>query len=321
MTLQFMRKFRLTVQIAKGQPQALDLSDFYFRFRVSQPTAEQPKTAEIYVYNLSLNTVNLLAGKEDQNKDTQVILEFAYGTDDFETVFKGAAFQFRRGRDSATDTWLCILAQCGDFVKNFALVNDSIPAGTSVNDVQDFFIKQYNSNGIDTGEVPTLTGQRYPRGRVFFGQLDYHVNRFCKENNITFDVTDDLFNAVPIGGYSQMPMQILTPKTGMVGMPQLTSEGVRVSCLLNPKMKRGGRVQIDMTNLQTEAYDTTYRQQGNDQPFKNQKLATNADGTFAIVSVEHYGESRGQDCTTDLICVGIGAVVPLSGVSITGVNG
>ncbi|MBF7687088.1 baseplate hub protein [Acinetobacter rathckeae] len=318
---QWIRQCKLTVQINKDQPQALDLSDFRIVFHVAQPTTEQPKSAEIYIYNISHKTMNMLAGENSQNKDTQVILEVGYKSGPLEILFKGTSFQFRKGRDNQVDTWLCILAQSADTVKSFAIVNNSLPAGTSVSDMQDFIVKEYSSNGIDTGEVPTLTGQRYPRGRVFFGSLDRHTSQFCRDNNISFSLDDDIFNAVPFGGYSMLPMQILNKDTGMIGMPQLTSEGLRVTSLINPKFKRNGRVQIDLSNLQTESYDIQYGKQGVDQPFKNQNSATNPQGTFIIVSVEHYGDIRGDEWYSTLICVGVDAVVPKSGLLISGVNG
>jgi hypothetical protein len=64
------------------------------------------------------------------------------------------------------------------------------------------------------------------------------------------------------------------PQTGVIGMPQLTSEGLNITCLLNPKLKWGGRVQVDMTNMQTESYDINYGGQMVDQPYKNPNLAT-----------------------------------------------
>lgn len=317
---QWIRQCRLTVQINKDQPQALDLSEFRIVFHVAQPTTEQPKYAEIYIYNMSHKTMNTLAGENSQNKDTQVILEVGYKSGPLETLFRGTSFQFRKGRDNQTDTWLCILAQCADTVKSSAVVNNSLPAGTSLNDMQQFILQQYNSYGIDIGETPQLTEQRYPRGRVFFGSLDRHANQFYKDNNTSCSVDDDTFNAIPLGKYSVIPMLSLNKENGMIGMPRLTSEGVQVTSLINPKFKRNGRIQIDLSNLQTESYDVQYGQQGVDQPFKNQNLATNAQGTFIIVSVEHYGDIRGDEWYSTLICVGVDTVVPKSGLLISGVD-
>ena len=75
MTLQWKRNCKLTIQIDANEPKALDLSQFKIVFNIGQATNEQPKAAEIYIYNLSSETMNLLAGVDSQKINTQVILE------------------------------------------------------------------------------------------------------------------------------------------------------------------------------------------------------------------------------------------------------
>jgi hypothetical protein len=319
MTLQWKRNCKLTIQIDANDPKALDLSQFKIVFTVGQATSEQPKAAEIYIYNLSASTMNLLAGVDSQKINTQVILECGYGSE-LSVVFKGRVFQYRRGRDNPTDTWLCVLAISGDAVQNDALVNQSIPAGTSKNEVSNILVSETNKYGLVTGEIASISEQQYPRGRVFFGSLHDSIQQFGKENNIDFDYSDDVISSINKLGFSVEPVQVLTPKTGMVGMPQLTSEGLIVKCLLNPKLKRKGRVQVDMSNLQTESYDIGYSSQQVDQPYKNPKLATNAEGMFIIQAIEHSGDTRGDEWYTHLVCTAINAVVPKSGITINAVD-
>lgn len=80
MTLQWKRNCKLTIQLDQSEPKALDLSEFKITFQVSQPTTEQPKAAEIYIYNLSSETMNLLAGVDSQKINTHTGL--AYFIDD-----------------------------------------------------------------------------------------------------------------------------------------------------------------------------------------------------------------------------------------------
>ena len=80
------------------------------------------------------------------------------------------------------------------------------------------------------------------------------------------------------------------------------------------------RVQVDLTNMQTESYDIAYGQQGVDQPHKNPNLATNAGGLFIVQSTEHTLDNRGNDWYTKSICTAVGATVPKSGISITAVD-
>lgn len=319
MTLQWKRNCKLTIQLDQNEPKALDLSEFKITFQVSQPTTEQPKAAEIYIYNLSSETMNQLSGVDSQKINTQVILECGYG-DELSVTFKGRVFQYRRGRENPTDTWLCVLAVSGDVVQNEAVVNQTVPAGTSKKEVGQKLLSETNKYGLVTGEIADISEQQYPRGRVFFGSLHDSLQNFGKENNVTFDYSDDVISSINTLGYSLEPVQILTPKTGMVGMPQLTSEGLIVKCLLNPKLKRKGRVQVDMTNLQTEAYDISYGSQMVDQVFKNPKTATNADGMFIIQAIEHSGDTRGDEWYTTLVCTAINAVVPKTGITINAVD-
>ena len=315
MTLQWKRNCKLTIQIDANEPKALDLSQFKIVFQVSQATTDQPKAAEIYIYNLSANRMNLLAGVDSQKINTQVVLECGYGSE-LSVVFKGRVFQYRRGRDNPTDTWLCVLAISGDVVRNEALVNVCLPAGTSKSEAGNTLIEETNKYGLVTGEIADISEQQYPRGRVFFGSLHESIQQFGKENNVEFDYADDVISSISTLRYSVEPVQELTPKTGLVGLPQLTSEGLIVKCLLNPKLKRKGRIQIDMSNLQTESYDIARGSQGLDQPHKNPKTAASADGMFVIQAIEHTGDTRGDEWYTHLVCTAINAVVPKTGITI-----
>ena len=88
----------------------------------------------------------------------------------------------------------------------------------------------------------------------------------------------------------------------------------------NPKLKRKGRIQVDMSNLQTESYDIGYSGQQVDQPYKNPKTATNAEGMFIIQAIEHSGDTRGDEWYTTLVCTAINAVVPKTGITINAVD-
>lgn len=316
----WLRKIKLSIQIDQGNPEALDLSEFKINFHIGQATAETPKAAEIYIYNLSDETMNKLAGSDSEKKDTIVTLEVGYRDTPLETLFKGQVFQFRRGRDNQVDRWLCVLAQSGDHLKNFAVVSRGVPAGTSINNTGKILIAEAENHGVTAGEIPVLSDQKYPRGRVFFGSLYSHMGQFYTENDVFIDMDDGILNANTYVGYRTEPVIILNRDSGMIGMPQMTTEGLKVACAINPKIKRGGRIQVDTTNLQTEAYDIDFDRQGKDQVFKNPNTTTNKAGLFIVQSIESIGDTRGEDWYHNLVCTAIGATVPKSGVSIKGVD-
>ncbi|MFX6145246.1 hypothetical protein ABTF59_18870, partial [Acinetobacter baumannii] len=82
----------------------------------------------------------------------------------------------------------------------------------------------------------------------------------------------------------------MNANTGMVGMPQLTTEGLMVNCLLNPQLRRGRRIHVDTSSIQTQAFDFDYQSQGVYQPQKDLKTAGGINGIYIIKAVEHYGD-------------------------------
>lgn len=66
MSEQWIRQCKLTVQVDQNKPRALDLSEYHIYFHISQPTTDAPKTAEIYIYNLSKIRMDELCGVDDQ---------------------------------------------------------------------------------------------------------------------------------------------------------------------------------------------------------------------------------------------------------------
>ncbi|MGJ3459400.1 phage protein [Acinetobacter baumannii] len=319
MSEQWKRNCRLTVQLKYGEPEALDLSEMRIVFRINQPTAETPKAAEFYIYNLSEDTMNRLAGEDNSNVGAMVTFEVGYG-DELSTIFKGSTFQYRREHESPTDKFLCILAQSGDKAKNYALVNKTIAAGTTVDQVKNEIAKEYQANGVETGELPQLSDQTYVRGKVMFGSLDDQIRQFCKDTNTEYFIDDEYLYMVGISSYLLDSVFEMNANTGMVGMPQLTTEGLMVNCLLNPQLRRGRRIHVDTSSIQTQAFDIDYQSQGVDQPQKDLKTAGGINGIYIIKAVEHYGDTRGDDWYTSTVSVGQGAVVPKSGITITAVD-
>ena len=78
---QWLRYFRLVVAVDKDNQQAIDLSEFRCKFRISQAVIGKPCTAEITVYNVSQETVNRLGIGTNviENQGMRVIIEAGYG--------------------------------------------------------------------------------------------------------------------------------------------------------------------------------------------------------------------------------------------------
>lgn len=257
------RYCKLTVQVKNGAVQALDLSDFRITFRVAQATVNSPKFAEIYIYNLSEEMMNLLAGKDNEQKGQTIILEAGYQSF-YDIVFKGSVFQFRRGRDNPTDKFLCIIAQSGEAAK-YAITNASVIAGINAMEERNIILKDLQEKGVDPRYLNDIDSKAYVRGRVLFGQSTELLNKLAANTGSVCRIEDDQITMIEENGKTNEQAIVLTPSTGLVGMPQLTLDGLRFTALLNPSIKFGSQIQIDMSLVQTQNFDIGYGQQGLDQ--------------------------------------------------------
>ena len=117
-----------SLKVARGSGKGLDLSDFRIKFQVKRSDTVTPNTADIRVYNLDEKTAIQI-----REEFTQVKLECGYPGNSG-VIFQGNILQVIIGRESATDTFIDIIAGDGDRAFNFAVVNATLAPGTTQTD-------------------------------------------------------------------------------------------------------------------------------------------------------------------------------------------
>jgi archaellin len=304
MTLQFIRKVGLVVGQSSGG-NGLDLSSMQIHFQVSQQDTETPSTAIIRVFNLSDNTEKMIQ-KEFQN----VVLQAGYeGEGNYGQIFTGTIKQFKRGRLNAKDSYLDILAADGDKAYNFALVNKSLAAGSSVKDRVETIGQAFEKYDVSTGTLQGLdkataaTGGVLPRGKVMFGLAKDQLGAPTATAGVSWNIQDGKLVTTPLTGYAPGEAIVLNSRTGMIGTPEATQNGIEVQCLLNPKIRIGTRVQIDNKLIN----QSTVKEQGFPRYTDLSFPATvTADGYYRVLVVEHEGECPyGESWTSTLTCLAV----------------
>lgn len=304
---QWMRKSSLV--IGNGSGPGLDLSEFHFKFKITQSNEESPNTATIRVYNLSADTVKAITGKKDGVEYTRVILQGGYVNAAFGVIFDGTIIQFRKGRENATDTYLDILGAAGDIEYNFGMVKATLAAGASAKQVIATVAQQM---GLPIGVTPPVSGGTLPRGKVLWGMGRNHLRNAANSRNWSWSIQDGKVQMIPLDSYLPGEAVVMNSSTGMIGLPEQTDEGVKVRCLLNPKLSIGGLVQIDNKSInQTQAQPSNAIPGGVGQLPYNQWIAVQlladvtSDGFYFVYVVEHTGDTRGRDWYSDLICLAV----------------
>lgn len=278
-----------------------DLSELQFKFQVHQRDIQTPNTAVIRVYNLSDKTA-----QEIQKEYTRVILQAGYQTDPFGVIFDGTIKQVRRGRENPTDTYLDILASDGDKALNFGVTNTSLAAGATPADQVDAHAAALGQYDVTKGFIGELPKDALPRGKVLYGMAADGLRDLMAGFGFTYSIQNGKLNIVEFNGFIPGQAVVLNSKTGMIGLPEQTEDGITVRCLLNPLLGIGSKLQINEKSVQQATQDLAYTAFPIDQQFPG---IDKNDGVYRIYVIEHHGDTRGNDWYSEIVCLSIDPTV------------
>lgn len=288
---QWMRKMSLLVSNSKGQ--AIEFDQFRVKFNIKTSSTQTPNAGDIYIYNLSYDTYLLL-----KSEYTTVILSAGYQGGTYGVIHKGNIKQVIYGRESATDTFVNIISGDADLAYNFATVNTTLAAGSTYSDHINVCTKSMGSLGVVTGTIGTENPQPLPRAKVMYGMARDHLRQIADSTDSSWNIQNGTLNFIKSStAFGGTPV-VLTSKTGMIGTPQQTNEGVNVKCLLNPYLRSGGRIQIDNRSVAQFKINLLVANSPSDIP-----PPTNADGVYYILTSEFSGDTRGTDWYSSLVCL------------------
>lgn len=303
-TQQYLRDCKLIVSTAARN--GLDLSELHIKFNVKRSDSMTPNSAEIRVYNLAAETALQI-----RKEFTKVLLQGGYEAN-FGVIFQGNIKQVLIGRESATDTYIDIIAGDGDNAYNFAVVNTTVAKGSTLADQINQAMIPMQARDVGPGQVSVDQTQVLPRGKVMYGNSREYLRNAALSTQSNWSIQDGKINFIKLKTYLPGEAVVLTSKTGMIGAPQQTNEGINIKCLMNPFLRISGRVKVD--NASIELFKINLTVPGSP---ANTPPPLNADGVYYILVVEHVGDNRGQDWYSNLICLSIDITTnPLNSVQI-----
>lgn len=300
MSQQFLRAAQLIVADDIGN--GLDLSQLRIQFWVKSASTQSLKQASIRVYNLKPESARKL-----EKEFTQVRLQVGYG-DDLALLFQGQIAHLRRGRANALDSFVEMLCQDGDEAYNFAVVSTTLAAGWKPKDAHKALTDSLAPYKVLPGYVGQLNGNAAPRGKVLFGMARDQLRTLAASQKSGWGIEDGRLNFVELSSTMPVEVPVLNAASGLLGVPEVTIDGIVVKCLMNPRIRSFGKLQIDnaaITSLQIR------QQLAGEQPVIAPTL--DADGFYVAHCVVHNGDTRGNDWFTQAICVAVDGTAPLGG--------
>lgn len=284
--------------------EALDLSELRFTFRVSQYDTETPNRCEITVYNVGQDTLNRILGigPTVAAEFKQVILSAGYSEQGapFGTIFKGTIKQFKRGRENNVDSYLKIFGADFDLGYNFGTVNKTLDSSSS--DPASIVNELGKGFGVEIDPNTKFFGGTLPRGKVLYGLARAYMRDIAATNRGTWFVDNGVLKFVPSTGYLDGDVVVLNSRTGLIGQPEATDDGVHAVCLMNPNIVVGGRVQINNRDINTKFIESQFFPTLSAIEFP---ASVTEDGVYRVIVAEHEGDSRGLQWYSHLTCLAL----------------
>jgi len=308
MTIQYLRKVSIAIADGTGQ-NALDFKDFRCVFSVRRGDIQTPNSADVRIYNLSDQTVNLITKKNIEF--TQLVIQAGY-EGNFGVIFRGQIKQARAGREDQKDSYVDITAADGDEAYSFALCAFSLAAGTKPPDEVAAFVQTMIDQGVTNGYIPALSSNGRVRGRVYFGRTRDELRDWSEANGVLWSIQDGKLTLIPKTGFIPGDVPIISPSTGMIGVPEQTQNGLKLRVLLNPLLKIGQKIQLQSKNVNQLRFGLDRSSQTLNAPLAG-FTRLNADGVYYVMQADHTGDTRGTEYYTDLTCLAIDASISPAG--------
>lgn len=319
---QYLRVCKLLVYGTKID--GLDLSNLRIKFNVKHSDTSTPNMADIRVYNvaeatalsmfINLNPPNGTINNAIVQNRGNVVLEAGYQGGDSGVIFQGNIKQIIIGRESATDTFVDIIAGDGHTAYAYSIVNSTIAAGSGQMDqIKAATTAMTQQGGVTLGHVDGVPDNKLPRGKVLYGNARNYLRNVGQNIGQTWSIQNSKVTFIPKKSYLPGKVVVLTSKTGLVGSPDQTNEGVNLKCLLNPLIKVGGRINIADATVNEFKINLAQNNNAASIPYP---LTT--DGTYYVLVSEHSGDTRGTEWYT--VIVGISTPVssnPLNAVEVS----
>lgn len=298
---QWLRKCSL---ILGSGADGVDVSALRIAFTVKKTSVQTPNEAELKIYNLSSETAAQI-----QREFTHVILQAGY-QDTFAVLFDGTTKQIKTGRENGTDTYLHIFASDGDASYNFAVVNTTLAAGSSPVDHINAAASPMSEHGTTVGYIGDVGGQKLARGKVMYGNSRDYLRQSSQNSDADWSIQDGKLQVVPIQGLLPAQAILLNSKSGLIGTPEQTNDGIKIRALLNPMLKIGGKIIVNNKDVQAATISQNKTTKGGQKQQPADKPATIADdGAYKIIQIEYNGDTRGNDWYCDIVAIDIDETV------------
>lgn len=265
---QFGRQYKLTLG---NEYESIVINNLRIRFEIIKSLSSAPNPATIHIYNLNESHRNAIASKQFN----KAILSVGY--ENIRDIYMGDIIEPRTIRE---DLDFITEVLCGDGWTAYtrSVISNTLRAGATDADI--LKAAQSTMLGIDSGVVELPKDRVLPRSKVMMGNSRDVLTKIAKNNNADWSVQDGRLIILPKDKVlADNEGFVISQSTGMIGTPEKTDDGLKVTCSLNPAMRIGGLVSIE-------------------------SIINEYSGGYKIAELTHSGDVMESTWHTTITCVG-----------------
>ena len=280
---------------------AVDVSLLRCVFKVESAIETQVAVCTLEVYNMNPTAEgDIIRGIRE---GCQVSIEGGYDEGQYGEIFTGDIVQVIRNRENGVDYKLEILALRGSSTFDLNYAKCSIAAGSTPRDVIDALTRNARQS-IIVGEIsPNLSKQALTRGKVLFGTPSQYLRDIAIGNDAYYWAGEDgklvikkISDEIPAD-----QVLVLTPDTGLVGIPQYGDDGIHIKMLLDCRIKLLSLIKIDNELIRKSLLNLNVTGGSNNLAQQSQ---FDDDGEYQVFKLVHQGDTYGDTWTTEVIGIG-----------------
>ena len=293
---QWIRDISLVVGKAGGK--GIELRGLKIAFDILKTDTETPNSAQISVWNLADETAQQIRDEFDT-----VILNAGY-VEAMGMIYRGNIIQVHRRRDGSVDKVTEIACGDGDQAYQYAMVSKTIAAGASQKDILEAATGAMSEHGVEAGYVPDLGTNTLPRGKVIHRASRDVIRDVCHTSGTSWSIQDGKLNLIELDKTLPGKAVLLTPSTGLIGYPEQTTEGVKVTCLLNAEIRVGGKIKIEgeIAEFKRSAEPAESAGVGDKSP-----ASLAADGVYRVIECRYRGDTFKNEWFCEVLGVAMDA--------------
>lgn len=263
---QFGRKWQVSI-FSKNN--TIIVNDLKIAFEITKSTDSKPNEASVQIWNMERNKIEQALNGEFKN------LSLSVGYGELCLIFKGDITKTQVERNGV-DTILRF--SCADGFRAFAesRITLTLPRGADDGEI----LKQLGGTfkNVMLGEVATPNKTKLPRGKVLNGDTRALLDNLAKNNNADWSIQDEQLVFIPKNSVLTDEIFLLSQETGLIGLPEKTDTGLNLNCLLNPRLKIGGLVEV-------------------------KSMFSTFNGTYKIIKIKHNGTGGDGEWLSSLAVV------------------